>query len=55
MCVLYMKNLDMDIDNYMSGFRWEIEQMDPIVKNMWPNSSQFEEIIDIDIKDDIAL
>ncbi|CAF0955095.1 unnamed protein product [Adineta ricciae] len=55
MCVLYMKNLDMDIDNYMNDFRWEIEQMDPIVKNMWPNSAEFEEIIDMDIIDDSAL
>ncbi|UJR27413.1 hypothetical protein I4U23_008703 [Adineta vaga] len=48
MCILYIKNLDMDIDCYVSNLRNEIQQMNPLMQNMWPTSSQSEAVTDID-------
>ncbi|CAF3153393.1 unnamed protein product [Rotaria sp. Silwood2] len=35
MCILYVQNVDMCIDSYISNFRNEIRQMEPMMQNMW--------------------
>lgn len=43
MCILYIKNLDMDIDRHVSSLRCEIQQVDPVVRNMWPTGAEPDE------------
>ncbi|CAF0809784.1 unnamed protein product [Adineta steineri] len=49
MCILYTQNLDMDIDSYVTSLTHEIQQMEPLMQNMWPRNDQIIDITDDEI------
>ena len=50
-----MKNLDMDIDRYVSNLKCEIEKMNPMIQNMWPRTAEIEDMANFDIAQNITL
>ncbi|CAF5088226.1 unnamed protein product, partial [Rotaria magnacalcarata] len=54
MCILYVQNIDMYIDGQICGLTHEIDQLEPLVKNMWPKTDQEDEITDIILTEDIV-
>ncbi|CAF5015661.1 unnamed protein product, partial [Rotaria sp. Silwood1] len=47
MCILYVQNVDICIDGYISNFRSEIRQMEPTMQNMWLKTDDEEDNNDI--------
>ncbi|CAF0869973.1 unnamed protein product [Adineta steineri] len=55
MCILYVKNLDMDIDVYVRSLAHEIQQADPIMQSMWSRTAEVEEITDMNVAENITI
>ncbi|CAF2817061.1 unnamed protein product [Rotaria sp. Silwood2] len=55
MCILYVQNIDMYIDGYISNLRHEIKQLEPLIQNMWPKPDPEEDIIDMNINEKITM
>ena len=53
MCILYLQNLDIYIDDYISGLREELQQMNPLAQNMWPVDHEASDMNDSRIEDDV--
>jgi len=47
MFILYTKSLNMNIDSYINGFKDELEQVEPMIQNMWSKSSDEETTTDV--------
>ncbi|CAF3666549.1 unnamed protein product [Rotaria socialis] len=54
MCILYVQNIDMYIDGHICGLTHEINQLEPLVKIMWPKTDLEDEITDTILTEDIA-
>jgi hypothetical protein len=55
LCIFHMKNLHTFLYSYISNFKGEIEQMDPLIRSMWPGPDEEDNTIVIDIAEDITL
>jgi len=55
LCILHMKNMHMYLYSYISGFKDEIKQMEPIMQSMWARPDEEERIAEIDIAQDITI
>lgn len=53
MFVLFAEDLHLEIDKYVSSLRNEIQQMEPIMQNMWPRVNSDEDINDGNINQDV--
>ncbi|CAF0759108.1 unnamed protein product [Adineta ricciae] len=53
MCILYLQNLDIYIDDYISGLREELQQMNALAQNMWPVDHEASDMDDNRIEDDV--
>jgi hypothetical protein len=55
LCIIHMKNLHMYVYSYISSFRDEIKQMEPIMRSMWTRPDDEEMITETDIAQHITL
>jgi hypothetical protein len=47
--ILYVQKLDLDIDGYINGLKEEVQQMEPMMQNMWINPPDEDATIDINM------
>lgn len=56
LCIMHMKNLHMYVYDYINNFKEEIQQMEPIMRSMWPlQEAEKNDVESFDLMEDLPV